>query len=429
MKPRFAEYYMDIAKRSAQMSYARRLKVGAVAVDISGKRSRILSTSWNGMPEGMDNNCEIENEDGTLTTRPEVLHAEENTITKAAEAGESTRGAVLFITHSPCMNCAKLIHGSGFVEVIYDKMYRSNDGLKYLIDRGVIVTKYSNIVMDSSDYETVSENPCCEIHHPALELDNLIRKTLTANDTLNVDFNPYDDFSALIPPPSPIETSERFVANPPKIMRTPIDLNKIGNSEPLLGNEWNFIKKQYPNGELDLFFLLTTNGTASQFEEFYDAMMSGVEIDNYDPSWLERIGMGIYENLDDYYGLRNSKDVREMATFLRFVTDIVYNRYSEDFKLTYDGEELNGASVSYNFDKNNKYLLNYTVRFDGEHGAISDVWVAIYDTTTTDNVRIYIDKLDKSLTEGWIPDVVINSLTYFINKRIIEVETHEEIKE
>lgn len=156
MKQRQSDYYMDIAKRSAEMSYAVRLKVGACAV----KGTRIISTSWNGTPSGTDNNCEDVLPDGTLKTKDSVLHAEENLILKAAADGESTRGAILFITHAPCIHCARMIYGAQFSTVIYDEAYRSLDGVEFLKSVGVKVEKYD------------SEN--LWLHRPATEENTLI---------------------------------------------------------------------------------------------------------------------------------------------------------------------------------------------------------------------------------------------------------------
>ena len=123
MKQRFIEAYMDVAKRFAQMSYANRLQVGAIVV----KDDRIISIGYNGMPSGWPNSCEEAN-----VTKPEVLHAESNAIAKLAKSNESGDGADLFVTHSPCMECAKLIFQSGIQRVFYGEEYRSMDGINFL---------------------------------------------------------------------------------------------------------------------------------------------------------------------------------------------------------------------------------------------------------------------------------------------------------
>jgi dCMP deaminase len=127
MKPRLLEAYMQTAKIFADLSHARRLHVGAIVV----KDDRIISIGYNGMPAGWDNNCEdeINNE---LRTRPEVLHAESNTISKLARSSESGDGSVMFITHAPCIDCAKLIFQSGIRQVFYGEEYRSRDGIEFL---------------------------------------------------------------------------------------------------------------------------------------------------------------------------------------------------------------------------------------------------------------------------------------------------------
>ena len=100
---------MKTAETFAELSHARRLHVGAIVV----KDDRIISIGYNGMPAGWDNDCEdtIQHSDDTVTlkSKPEVLHAETNAIAKLAKSTESGDGAVLFVTHSPCLDCAKLI--------------------------------------------------------------------------------------------------------------------------------------------------------------------------------------------------------------------------------------------------------------------------------------------------------------------------------
>ena len=119
--------YMRIAHIAAERSYARRLKVGGVIV----KNHSIISFGWNGMPTGYDNCCEME-VNGETVTRPEVQHAELNAIAKLAENGYSSKGASIFITHSPCIHCALLIQKCGITEVFYHELYRSEDGLNFL---------------------------------------------------------------------------------------------------------------------------------------------------------------------------------------------------------------------------------------------------------------------------------------------------------
>lgn len=138
MKPKFKQYYMKIAAETAKLSYARRLQVGAIVV----KEDRIISIGYNGMPAGWDNNCEYEEfyEDGTrLKTKPEVLHAETNAVSKLAKSNESGDGASLFVTHMPCIDCAKLIYQSGISTVYYHSSYRTTDGIDFLKKSGVSV--------------------------------------------------------------------------------------------------------------------------------------------------------------------------------------------------------------------------------------------------------------------------------------------------
>lgn len=133
---------MDWALRSAQLSHARRLQVGAVIV----KDDTVISYGYNGMPAGWDNNCEEEicypdSDAVTLKTKPEVLHAESNAIAKLAKTSNSGMGADLFVTHSPCIECAKLIHQSGISRVFFNRNYRDDSGIEFLKKSGIVVTQ------------------------------------------------------------------------------------------------------------------------------------------------------------------------------------------------------------------------------------------------------------------------------------------------
>ncbi len=164
------DFYMNIAVECSKMSKAIRLQVGAIIV----KDDNILSFSWNGTPAGWDNNCEnkewcsaggwldpeeIEEQwpyEGTyldangnemqgryrLKTKPEVLHAERNALDKLAKnGGVGGKDAVMFSTHSPCMECAKSIYGAGITELYYKDDYRSDDGVYFLKKCGLSVHK------------------------------------------------------------------------------------------------------------------------------------------------------------------------------------------------------------------------------------------------------------------------------------------------
>ena len=122
--------HMKVAGIYGALSSARRAKVGCVIV----KDNRIISIGYNGMPTGWDNCCE---ENGH--TKDEVLHAEANALTKLAKSTESGDGAVLFCTHSPCIDCAKLIVQSGITDVYYEQDYRSKDGLIFLTKSGLLI--------------------------------------------------------------------------------------------------------------------------------------------------------------------------------------------------------------------------------------------------------------------------------------------------
>ena len=160
---------MKTAETFAELSHARRLHVGAIVV----KDDRIISIGYNGMPAGWDNNCEnvewcsaggwlsaeeiIEgwpyegtylDTDGNemqgryrLKTKPEVLHAETNAIAKLAKSNESGMGATMFITHAPCLDCAKLIYQSGISSVLYRNAYRDTGGISFLEKSGIIVER------------------------------------------------------------------------------------------------------------------------------------------------------------------------------------------------------------------------------------------------------------------------------------------------
>jgi dCMP deaminase len=139
MKSKLKQAYMKTAETFAELSHARRLHVGAIVV----KDDRIISIGYNGMPAGWDNNCEdvIQHSDDTtsLKTKPEVLHAETNAIAKLAKSTESGNGADIFITHAPCLDCAKLIYQSGIKRVFFGKAYRDDSGIKFLKSSGIEV--------------------------------------------------------------------------------------------------------------------------------------------------------------------------------------------------------------------------------------------------------------------------------------------------
>ena len=133
------ETYLQMAFTWASLSRARRKKVGCLIV----KDGAIISDGYNGTPKGFDNNCEDRHYPGrecvprtpsieTLETKPEVLHAESNAITKLAKSTQSSDGATMYITISPCLDCAKLIIQSGIRRVVYGELYRDDHGIKLL---------------------------------------------------------------------------------------------------------------------------------------------------------------------------------------------------------------------------------------------------------------------------------------------------------
>lgn len=121
--------YLRMSRIWAENSYCRRRQVGAIIV----KDSMIISDGFNGTPSGFENVCEDENG----STRPYVLHAEANAITKVARSNNSSEGATLYVTASPCIECAKLIIQAGIKRVVYGELYRLNDGIELLERAGV----------------------------------------------------------------------------------------------------------------------------------------------------------------------------------------------------------------------------------------------------------------------------------------------------
>ena len=145
MKLKYVDAFLDVAERFAQLSHAKRAQVGAIIV----KDNRIISIGYNGMPSGWDNRCEDEYqyEDGgyEMKTRPEVLHAEANAIAKVAQSNDSSTDAVLFCTHEPCIECAKLIHQAGISKVYYSKKYDAAKGTgSEFLEKSSIETFYIN---------------------------------------------------------------------------------------------------------------------------------------------------------------------------------------------------------------------------------------------------------------------------------------------
>ena len=125
---KFDHSYLEMAQIWAQNSYCKRRKVGALLV----KDRMIISDGYNGTPSGFENICE---EDGV--TKPYVLHAEANAITKVAKSGNSSEGATLYVTASPCLECSKLIIQAGIKRVVYRDEYRLTDGIDLLRRAGI----------------------------------------------------------------------------------------------------------------------------------------------------------------------------------------------------------------------------------------------------------------------------------------------------
>jgi dCMP deaminase len=143
MKQKYLDAHMKAAEVYSQLSSAKRLQVGCVVV----KDNTIIGIGYNGMPSGWNNDCEKKSyinidpkwqyldEDGStysLVTRPEVLHAESNALAKIARSTNSSEGASLFVTHAPCLDCAKMMYQAGINSVYYRNSYRDNSGVDFL---------------------------------------------------------------------------------------------------------------------------------------------------------------------------------------------------------------------------------------------------------------------------------------------------------
>jgi dCMP deaminase len=150
MKQKFIDAHMKAAEVYAQLSSAKRLQVGCVVV----KDNTIIGIGYNGMPSGWTNDCEevvnvdpsdprydYNNFTNELKTKPEVLHAETNAIAKIARSTNSSEDAALFVTHAPCLDCAKIIHQAGINSVYYRNTYRSTDGIDFLEKCNINVKK------------------------------------------------------------------------------------------------------------------------------------------------------------------------------------------------------------------------------------------------------------------------------------------------
>jgi dCMP deaminase len=144
MKQKYINAHMKAAQVYAELSTAVRLQVGCVIV----KDNTIIGIGYNGMPSGWDNVCEtVKFKDFTGTvlmkSKPEVLHAETNAIAKVSRSSNSTDNADLFVTHAPCLECAKLIYQSGIKSVFYRDTYRSEEGIQFLQKCNIEVKQFS----------------------------------------------------------------------------------------------------------------------------------------------------------------------------------------------------------------------------------------------------------------------------------------------
>ena len=132
----FDRSYLEMATVWAKNSYCKRRQVGALLV----KDRMIISDGYNGTPSGFENICE--DEDGH--TKAYVLHAEANAITKVAKSGNSSEGATLYVTTSPCLECAKLIIQAGIKRLVYRENYRITDGIDLLAKAGVEIVSVTD---------------------------------------------------------------------------------------------------------------------------------------------------------------------------------------------------------------------------------------------------------------------------------------------
>lgn len=139
--------YIRMASIWAENSYCRRRKVGALIV----KDKMIISDGYNGTPSGFENVCEDENN----VTKPYVLHAEANAITKIARSNNSSNGATMYVTASPCIECSKLIIQAGIKRVVYSEHYRFEDGIELLQRAGIEVLYIDPHENSSPENETI----------------------------------------------------------------------------------------------------------------------------------------------------------------------------------------------------------------------------------------------------------------------------------
>ena len=137
---RLDKAYMNMAVELATLSYAKKKKVGALIV----QGTHIISEGYNGTPTGFNNNCEYVDDDGHILTLSQVIHAESNAITKLAKSTQSSMGATLYCTLSPCFNCAKLIIQAGISRVVYKEEYKLEENGIHLLELSGVKVEKSN---------------------------------------------------------------------------------------------------------------------------------------------------------------------------------------------------------------------------------------------------------------------------------------------
>jgi dCMP deaminase len=146
MNKKIIQAHLKVAEVYSELSHAIKLKVGAIIV----KDNRVISIGYNGTPSGWDNSCErvikrFENGKEELETKPEVIHAEANAIAKLARSQESGDDSTMFITHAPCIDCAKLILTAGIKKVYYKNVYRNEDGISFLSKGGIEIERITDV--------------------------------------------------------------------------------------------------------------------------------------------------------------------------------------------------------------------------------------------------------------------------------------------
>lgn len=202
---------MEFAKSVSLMSHCERLKVGAVLARSEGM---IVSYGYNGTGAGLDNCCEVYSDTaGGLVTKAEVIHAEMNAIMKAAREGRSTKAAWLFLTHSPCVECAKLVASAGITTVVFNKEYRSLAGVRLLQEHGIMCYTYTRrdgmaemeVEMKNTDVSSMLERGLVEVTFTKHDGSTRVMQCTRNLDLIPVHLHPAaqdEPIDTIIPTPS-----------------------------------------------------------------------------------------------------------------------------------------------------------------------------------------------------------------------------------